>query len=53
MKQQEIMLTYVCKKYTFVVLEPWSMTPESKPPCFLQIQPCGSLLQKFFQFFTS
>jgi hypothetical protein len=25
------------------------MTLESKPPCFLQIQPCGSLLQKFFQ----
>jgi hypothetical protein len=49
MKQQERMLTLVCKKYTFVALEPWSVTPKSKPPCFLQIQLCGTLLQKNFQ----
>jgi hypothetical protein len=39
MKQQERMLTLVCKKYTIVALEPWLVTPESKPPCFFQIQP--------------
>jgi len=49
MKQQERMLTLVCIKYTFIVLKPWSVILESKPPYFLQIQPCGNLLQKFFQ----
>ncbi len=39
MKQQERMLILVCKKYTFIALEPWSVTPTSKPPCFFQIQP--------------
>jgi len=47
--KQERMLILVCKKYTFVALEPWAVIPKSKAPCFLQIQPCGSLFQKFFQ----